>query len=63
MELFSYHFNPKTSRIVLGYQHLQFGYHNGINFFSHDVVTHTSEKSHNLVTSNIIIWIDKKSLM
>ena len=39
MELVSYHFNHKTSRTVLGYQYLQFGYNNGINFFSLDVAT------------------------
>jgi len=37
MELVSYHFNHKKSRTVLGYQYLQLGYHNGINFFSLDV--------------------------
>lgn len=53
MELVSYHFDHKTRRSVLGYQYLQLGYHNGINFFPLDVAPHTSEKRPNLLTSNI----------
>jgi len=53
MELVSYHFDHKTRRSVLGYQYLQLGYHNGINFFPLDVAPHTSKKRPNLLTRNI----------
>jgi hypothetical protein len=52
MELVSYHFDHKTRRTVLGYQYLQLGYHNGINFFPLDVSPHASDKRPNQTTSN-----------
>ena len=47
MELVSYHFDHKEHRNTLGYQCLQIGYHNGIQFFPLDVSFYTSEKRPN----------------
>ena len=47
MERVSYHFDHKERRNTLGYQCLQIGYHNGIQFFPLDVAFHTSKKRPN----------------
>lgn len=47
MELVSYHFDHKEHRNALGYQCLQIGYHNGIQFFPLDVAFHTSKQRPN----------------
>jgi hypothetical protein len=47
MELVSYHFDHKTGKSILGYQCLQLGYHNGINFFPLDVAQSTSSNRPN----------------
>jgi hypothetical protein len=47
MELVSYHFDHKEHRNTLGYQCLQIGYHNGIQFFPLDVAFYTSQKRPN----------------
>ena len=39
MKLVSYHFDHKSKRSILGYQYLQLGYHNGLNFFPVDFDT------------------------
>lgn len=47
MELVSYHFDHKEHRNALGYQCLQIGYHNGIQFFPLDMAFHTSKQRPN----------------
>lgn len=47
MELVSYHFDHKSGKSILGYQCLQLGYHNGINFFPLDVAQSTSSNRPN----------------
>ena len=47
MELVSYHFDHKTGKSILGYQCLQLGFHNGINFFPLDVTQSTSSNRPN----------------
>lgn len=43
MELVSYHFDHTSKRSQLGYQMLQVGYHNGVEFYPVDVSFHTSQ--------------------
>ncbi len=47
MELVSYHFDHTSKRSHLGYQMLQVGYHNGIDFYPVDVSFHTSRNRPN----------------
>ena len=47
MEYVSYHFDHAKRRNILGYQFLQLGFHNGINFFPISVSQHTSAKRQN----------------
>lgn len=53
MELVSYHFDHKEHRNTLGYQCLQLGFHNGIQFFPLDVVFHTSKTRPNTTERQI----------
>jgi hypothetical protein len=47
MELVSYHFDHTRKRSHLGYQMLQVGYHNGMDFYPIDVSFHTSKSRPN----------------
>jgi len=47
MELVSYHFDHTTKRSHLGYQMLQVGYHNGMDFYPVEVSFHTSKRRPN----------------
>jgi len=58
MEMVSYHFDHAKRRNILGYQFLQLGFHNGINFFPISVSPHTSTKRPN----NRLRNIDKRTI-
>jgi len=47
MELVSYHFDHTSKRSQLGYQMLQLGYHNGVDFCPVDICYHTSRNRPN----------------
>ncbi|WP_435547985.1 transposase [Desulfobacterium sp. N47] len=53
MEMVSYHFDHTRKQSMLGYQCLQLGYHNGINFFPVDVAFKTSKNRPNTVVRDI----------
>jgi hypothetical protein len=48
MELVSYHFDHMSKHTHLGYQMLQVGYHNGVDFYPVDVSFHTSRNRPNV---------------
>ena len=57
MELVSYHFDHAKRRSILGYQCLQLGYHDGVNFYPVDMAVHTSKNR----TNQDMKQIDKRT--
>jgi len=53
MEMVSYHFDHTRKQSMLGYQCLQLGYHNGMNFFPIDVAFKTSRNRPNTTVRDI----------